>query len=108
VALADAAAEALAGAGISKEDALPALLPLLRGTVENLAKVGIPRALTGPIARGDASTITRHLEALAATPELRAIYRTLGQRAVRVAEAKGEAAPEDLARIRQSLEQSES
>jgi predicted short-subunit dehydrogenase-like oxidoreductase (DUF2520 family) len=41
-----------------------ALIPLLRATVENIARLGPDAALTGPAARGDAGTIERHLDAL--------------------------------------------
>ena len=49
-----------------------ALLPLVRRTVENGFE------LTGPIARGDWSTVERHLDALARhRPDLLPIYRAL-------------------------------
>lgn len=41
-----------------------ALIPLLRATVENIARLDPDAALTGPAARGDAGTIERHLDAL--------------------------------------------
>ncbi len=47
--------------GVAPDDALRALLPLLRGAVENLDTVGLPGALTGPLARGDRNTIATHL-----------------------------------------------
>ncbi|HLY29707.1 MAG TPA: Rossmann-like and DUF2520 domain-containing protein [Ktedonobacterales bacterium] len=49
------------GFGVAPEDTLMALLPLVRASVENLAQVGLPAALTGPLARGDLSTIAAHL-----------------------------------------------
>ncbi|NQT87704.1 DUF2520 domain-containing protein [bacterium] len=89
VALADGAVELLRAAGLG-ERALDALLPLLGGTVDNLARVGLPGALTGPISRGDAATVRAHLDALAeASPGLVALYQTVGLRAVAVALRKG-------------------
>jgi predicted short-subunit dehydrogenase-like oxidoreductase (DUF2520 family) len=41
-----------------------ALLPLVRGTVENVDELGPAAALTGPVARGDDATIARHVDAL--------------------------------------------
>jgi predicted short-subunit dehydrogenase-like oxidoreductase (DUF2520 family) len=41
-----------------------ALLPLVRGTVENVDELGPAAALTGPVARGDHETIARHVDAL--------------------------------------------
>jgi predicted short-subunit dehydrogenase-like oxidoreductase (DUF2520 family) len=57
VTLASCAVELLESSGLSREEALEALLPLMRGTLENLASLGLPDALTGPIARGDATTV---------------------------------------------------
>ena len=42
------------------------LVPLLRATVENIARLGPDAALTGPIVRGDAGTVRAHLAALPA------------------------------------------
>jgi predicted short-subunit dehydrogenase-like oxidoreductase (DUF2520 family) len=66
------------------------LLPLMRGTVENLARIGLPDALTGPIARGDAGTIQKHLQALRERiPELTSIYRELGLKTIPISLGKG-------------------
>ena len=43
-----------------------ALLPLVRATVDNVDALGPADALTGPVARGDADTVARHLDALPA------------------------------------------
>ncbi len=51
------------------------LVPLVRATVENWAADGPERALTGPIARGDAATVARQRAAVAAyTPERLALW----------------------------------
>lgn len=42
-----------------------ALNMLVAGAVENLRRIGIPGALTGPLVRSDVNTIRRHLDALA-------------------------------------------
>ncbi|MEK7216742.1 MAG: DUF2520 domain-containing protein, partial [Chloroflexota bacterium] len=47
--------------GFDRDQALSGLLPILRGTVGNLERLGLPGALTGPIVRGDRATIERHL-----------------------------------------------
>lgn len=59
-------------AGIEREQALAALAPLQRRTLE---LAGCPP--TGPIARGDAATIAAHLEAIG--PALDPLYRELGR-----------------------------
>jgi predicted short-subunit dehydrogenase-like oxidoreductase (DUF2520 family) len=59
-----------------------ALLPLVRATVDNVDALGTRDALTGPVARGDADTVARHLDALA--PEERVAYRALAFEALRL------------------------
>jgi predicted short-subunit dehydrogenase-like oxidoreductase (DUF2520 family) len=70
--------------------ATKALMPLLRGTLSNIENVGLPNCLTGPIARGDLGTISRHLESLSKqAPSLLGIYKELGRQTVPIALAKG-------------------
>ncbi len=104
VALENAALDLARAAGIDRAEALRSLLPLIRGTVSNLEAVGIPQALTGPIARGDVETVRRHVEAIEArTPELMALYRVLGRETVKVALAKGTLGREAAAELRRLL-----
>jgi predicted short-subunit dehydrogenase-like oxidoreductase (DUF2520 family) len=70
--------------------ATQALLPLLRGTVNNIESVGLPNCLTGPIARGDSGTIRKHLDALEKrAPAIAHTYRDLGLQTVPIALSKG-------------------
>jgi predicted short-subunit dehydrogenase-like oxidoreductase (DUF2520 family) len=71
----------LESAGWKREEAERALLPLLEGVVANLRRRGITEALTGPIRRGDAETVARHLAEL----ENVELYRMLGLVALRIA-----------------------
>jgi predicted short-subunit dehydrogenase-like oxidoreductase (DUF2520 family) len=76
--------------GITEKDALAALLPLLRGSVDNVEKLGTAGALGSVVARGDVGTIRRHLEVLAReTPETLELYRLLSLRTVPIAVEKG-------------------
>ncbi len=76
--------------GATREEGLEALLPLVRGTIENVERLGIPAALTGPIARGDEGTVEHHLDALRrVAPYAVPVYKELALRTVRVALAKG-------------------
>ena len=78
IALEESAASLLTDAGV--EDARELLAPLVLRTAANWAEGGAA-ALTGPIARGDEETVSRHLEAIAATsPELEPLYRELATR----------------------------
>jgi predicted short-subunit dehydrogenase-like oxidoreductase (DUF2520 family) len=90
VTLMDMAATLWQQFGADQDSAAQALLPLLQGTVDNLRRLGLPDALTGPIARGDLGTVQRHLEALAASaPDLLPAYRELGLQTILVAAALG-------------------
>jgi predicted short-subunit dehydrogenase-like oxidoreductase (DUF2520 family) len=76
--------------GVSSKEATRALLPLLRGTLNNVDNIGLPDCLTGPVARGDLGTIERHLSALEArSPSLLTTYKELGLQTVPIALAKG-------------------
>lgn len=76
--------------GASPSEATEALLPLLRGTTNNLQNVGLPNCLTGPIARGDAGTIRKHLTALKSkAPQLLSAYQEMGRQTIPIALAKG-------------------
>ena len=77
VALHAAAEQAWSLAGLPREQARAALVPLSQGAVSALRALPIERALTGPLARGDVQTIDRQLRALRAAPELHAVYAQL-------------------------------
>jgi predicted short-subunit dehydrogenase-like oxidoreductase (DUF2520 family) len=105
VALQDAALRLNLAAGISHEDALRVMVPLLRGTVDNFEKVGLPGCLTGPIARGDVDTVRHHLEAIESdAPDLAQLYKVMGRETIRVAQAKGTLCEEDAAALRSLLQ----
>ena len=75
---------------VPPDQATKALLPLIRGTIHNISSVGIPKCLTGPVARGDTGTIKKHLEALEQmAPSIAPAYRKLGLQTVPIALAKG-------------------
>jgi predicted short-subunit dehydrogenase-like oxidoreductase (DUF2520 family) len=90
--------------GVDRRSAIQALAPLVQATLTNVLELGPEQALTGPIARGDASTVRRHLHAIAqTTPELDAMYRRLGLLTVELALRKGTLSPADAADLRQLL-----
>ncbi len=64
VTLADFGLAALEKSGIEGKQGFRAMLPLIQGTIDNIVEMGTSSALTGPIARGDTSTLERHLQAL--------------------------------------------
>jgi len=76
--------------GVSAKEATRALLPLLRGTLNNIDSIGLPNCLTGPVARGDLGTIEEHLRALdVRSPALLSTYKELGLQTIPIALAKG-------------------
>jgi predicted short-subunit dehydrogenase-like oxidoreductase (DUF2520 family) len=76
--------------GVATPEATRALMPLLRGTLNNIENVGLPNCLTGPIARGDLGTIRKHLTALEkSAPGLLSTYRELGRQTIPIALGKG-------------------
>jgi predicted short-subunit dehydrogenase-like oxidoreductase (DUF2520 family) len=99
VALASCATELLETTGLSHDEALGALLPLMRGTLQNISSLGLSDALTGAIARGDFRTVLQHSRALENFPEIAEIYQTLGRRTLALAEERGQLQPEQLRRL---------
>ncbi|MGZ4211684.1 MAG: Rossmann-like and DUF2520 domain-containing protein [Actinomycetota bacterium] len=79
------------------------LIPLLRATVENVARLGPDDALTGPIVRGDAGTVAAHLRALPA--DLLEPYVANARRTLERAVASGRLSAGDAARVRDALEE---
>lgn len=75
IALLTATTEAGVAAGFSPKDARRLMRPIVERTIANFFTDGPDKSFSGPIARGDAATIARHLDALRPYPKLAAIYR---------------------------------
>ena len=78
-----AAARLMVQSGVPESEALPAILPLARGSLENLGRLAPDQALTGPISRGDVETVGLHLRTL--EPRERALYASMGLEILEVA-----------------------
>ena len=90
VALVDAALSLLEDAGVERQVGLESLRPLIQNTAENVARSGPEFSLTGPIRRGDAGTVAKHMEALAtAAPEIKDLYIAASCRALKLAQRIG-------------------
>jgi predicted short-subunit dehydrogenase-like oxidoreductase (DUF2520 family) len=88
-----AAGERVAGAaGINRKSAREKMLPILGQTLSNYARLGAAASFSGPIARGDAATVGKHLKVLLEVPELREIYVALARAAVGDLPAKNRSA----------------
>ncbi len=65
--------------GLSHDESIRAVWPLVVGTIANIESKGTIQALTGPVARGDVGTIKKHIEALRSKlPDLLQSYKALG------------------------------
>jgi predicted short-subunit dehydrogenase-like oxidoreductase (DUF2520 family) len=89
LALVSAATELLVAAGLDPPTAEQGLLALMEGALANARRAGPGEALTGPVARGDAATVARHLAALRDHPDADALYRAVSREIVRLAGVEG-------------------
>jgi predicted short-subunit dehydrogenase-like oxidoreductase (DUF2520 family) len=104
VALLDAIAELGRVAGLDESGALAVYGALIEQTLGNARALGIARALTGPMTRGDAGTLARHLEALAAhAPDVLPLYRAAGEREIALALERGSLSIETAETMRRLL-----
>lgn len=100
LALLETATRLLMSQGFTRRRAQRALLPLTRQTLDNLERVGPTAAWTGPLARGDLSTIQRHVQALADfQPEYLEAYEALSRLSASVLAAEPAALLKRLDRI---------
>jgi predicted short-subunit dehydrogenase-like oxidoreductase (DUF2520 family) len=91
-ALAAGGVDLLGRAGVTREVATAMLGPLLRSVAENVERLGMPEALTGPVRRGDAVGVGKHLETLTRlAPELVPFYLAAARTQLPLARALGDA-----------------
>jgi predicted short-subunit dehydrogenase-like oxidoreductase (DUF2520 family) len=69
-------------AGLSTAEARKSMMPIVRQTVANYAKLGPAGAFSGPMVRGDAAIVRKHLQALKENPGAREVYRALARAAL--------------------------
>ncbi|EYF00408.1 DUF2520 domain-containing protein [Chondromyces apiculatus] len=91
-------------AGVTRETAAAMLGPLLRTVADNVEALGLPGALTGPVRRGDAAGIARHLETLRRlAPELIPLYEVSAAVQLPLARTLGEAPAEAFDAVEAAL-----
>lgn len=100
-ALAATSLELLVGLGYGRRAAEQALAALLASVAHNVAEMGLPAALSGPVRRGDVETVRKHLRALPVGSA--ALYRALVAAQIPLAEALGEAARGGLEALKAEL-----
>lgn len=97
------AEELFALAGVP--DPRPLFGPLAQGTLANVLERGAVEALTGPVARGDAGTVRRNLEALRErAPSCVEPYAALARAALDVAARSGRVSEHDRVRVEEVLD----
>ena len=75
--------ETAVAAGLSREQARRKSLPIIQQTLENYARLGPANSFSGPLVRGDADTVAKHLKALKKYPGAREVYVALARAALR-------------------------
>jgi predicted short-subunit dehydrogenase-like oxidoreductase (DUF2520 family) len=83
ITLLNQAVELWHGFGIGREDAIRALLPLLRGTAASVERSGLAQGLGGTYSRGDLGTLEKHLAELGRVgPDALRLYCELALRSI--------------------------
>ena len=100
----DLAIKLMAASGVSESEAFGILKPLIKGTLANIESTGVTDALTGPIARGDAGIVEKHVQAIRAlSGEMANYYIENGIKTIKLARAKGTLSEDATKQLRQIL-----
>ena len=92
LALMEAAARLMVGAGMKRREAVRALLPLTRQVLDNFERLGPRAAWTGPLSRDDFAVVAEHLEAMKEFPaEISQAYEALNRLTARLLAAESAA-----------------
>ena len=75
--------EAARAAGFTRKDARRRSLPIIGQTLANYSRLGPAKSFSGPLIRGDAGTVAKHLAALKKHPGPSEVYVALARAALR-------------------------
>lgn len=89
VVLASVAGHLLQDLGVPDATAYQAVESLMLGAMANMKQALPDDALTGPVMRGDAETVAKHLRALQGRGAASEVYRALSAAAVEIAQRRG-------------------
>lgn len=100
VALFHTAQKILTSSGIPEDISRNMLKPLFERTATNIVRQGTEKALTGPVARGDADIVRRHIDALDSKfPDVGKLYRLLGLQLVEIVRNEERIPPSAVAEL---------
>lgn len=88
--------EAASLAGLTREDARRKSLPIIMQTLANYSRLGPAKSFSGPLIRGDATTVAKHLAVLKKHPAAGEVYKALAQVALRKLPVKNRAELQNL------------
>ena len=105
VALAAESADLLRRSGLDEQATLAALSSLMGSALRGVEAEGLPGALSGPVARGDAEVVAAHLRALGERggPRALPLYRALSGTLLELSGRLGRARPGGLGEIAAAL-----
>jgi len=87
-------------AGLPETTAAAVTHQLLQSTMEDLFSAGAKQSITGPVVRGDTSTIAAHIDAVQSShPEDVDVYRVLARTVLELAQERGDLDEETLQRF---------
>ena len=75
--------EAARAAGFTRQDARRKSLPIIHQTLANYSRLGPAQSFSGPLVRGDAETVAKHLAVLNQNAGAREVYIALARAALR-------------------------
>lgn len=88
----------------SEHQAFDILFPLISTTLLNIKNNGVDSALSGPIIRGDATTVARHLQVLSEElPQWVSLYQSMANRLLEFNPVKGNLSKEQYEGLKQLL-----
>jgi predicted short-subunit dehydrogenase-like oxidoreductase (DUF2520 family) len=76
----------LSKCGLSENEALEALLPLIQNNIDNINTNGLVSALTGPVERNDLGTVQHHIHAIPTSDVV--LYKNLSLKLLHLSEKK--------------------
>lgn len=91
-------------AGLPEQTAATVTHQLLQSTMEDLFRSGARQSITGPVVRGDTSTIEAHIEAVRSShPEDLDVYRVLARTVLELAQERGDLDEQTMDRFEKLL-----